>query len=204
MQTKPCLGRKWMRLSTRNLKPTWNLINVVDASKTIVRGISGGAETIAKERVDTVVIGAGVVGLAVARELSLRGREVLILDAASSFGTVTSSRNSEVVHAGIYYPPNSLKAKFCVRGRELLYKYCSEYEIPHKKIGKLIVATGSSEIPKLDLLMHLGTQNRVSGLRMLEGFEAMRMEPQLRCVKALLSPESGILDTHSFMLSLVG
>lgn len=199
-----CLGRKWMRLSTRNLKPTWNLINVVDASKTIVRGISGGAETIAKERVDTVVIGAGVVGLAVARELSLRGREVLILDAASSFGTVTSSRNSEVVHAGIYYPPNSLKAKFCVRGRELLYKYCSEYEIPHKKIGKLIVATGSSEIPKLDLLMHLGTQNRVSGLRMLEGFEAMRMEPQLRCVKALLSPESGILDTHSFMLSLVG
>ncbi|KAL9832629.1 putative L-2-hydroxyglutarate dehydrogenase [Arabidopsis thaliana] len=124
----PCLGRKWMRLSTRNLKPTWNLINVVDASKTIVRGISGGAETIAKERVDTVVIGAGVVGLAVARELSLRGREVLILDAASSFGTVTSSRNSEVVHAGIYYPPNSLKAKFCVRGRELLYKYCSEYE----------------------------------------------------------------------------
>lgn len=95
------------------------------------------------------------------------------------------------------------QAKFCVRGRELLYKYCSEYEIPHKKIGKLIVATGSSEIPKLDLLMHLGTQNRVSGLRMLEGFEAMRMEPQLRCVKALLSPESGILDTHSFMLSLV-
>jgi len=107
----PCLGRKWMRLSTRNLKPTWNLINVVDASKTIVRGISGGAETIAKERVDTVVIGAGVVGLAVARELSLRGREVLILDAASSFGTVTSSRNSEVVHAGIYYPPNSLKVQ---------------------------------------------------------------------------------------------
>ncbi|XP_010504590.1 PREDICTED: L-2-hydroxyglutarate dehydrogenase, mitochondrial-like [Camelina sativa] len=182
--------RKWMRLST----PTWRF----------VRGVSGVAETVAKERVDAVVIGAGVVGLAVARELSLRGREVLILDAASSFGTVTSSRNSEVVHAGIYYPPNSLKAKFCVRGRELLYRYCSEYEIPHKKIGKLIVATGSSEIPKLDLLMHLGTLNGVSGLRMLEGFDAMRMEPQLRCVKALLSPESGILDTHSFMLSLVG
>ncbi|CAE6076478.1 unnamed protein product [Arabidopsis arenosa] len=200
-----CLGRKWMRLSTRNLKRTWNFVNAVDASRTIVRGISGGgAETIAKERVDTVVIGAGVVGLAVARELSRRGREVLILEAASSFGTVTSSRNSEVVHAGIYYPPNSLKAKFCVRGRELLYRYCSEYEIPHKKIGKLIVATGSSEIPKLDLLMHLGTQNGVSGLRMLDGFEAMRMEPQLRCVKALLSPESGILDSHSFMLSLVG
>ncbi|XP_023638029.1 L-2-hydroxyglutarate dehydrogenase, mitochondrial [Capsella rubella] len=188
------LGRKWMRFSTGNLKPTWRF----------ARGASGVPETIAKERVDTVVIGAGVVGLAVARELSLRGREVLILDAASSFGTVTSSRNSEVVHAGIYYPPNSLKAKFCVRGRELLYRYCSEYGIPHNKIGKLIVATGSSEIPKLDLLMHLGTQNGVSGLRMLEGFDAMRMEPQLRCVKALLSPESGILDAHSFMLSLVG
>lgn len=95
------------------------------------------------------------------------------------------------------------QAKFCVRGRELLYRYCSEHGIPHRKIGKLVVATGSSEIPKLDLLMHLGTQNRVSGLRMLEGFEAMRMEPGLRCVKALLSPESGIVDTHSFMLSLV-
>ncbi|XP_010516287.1 PREDICTED: L-2-hydroxyglutarate dehydrogenase, mitochondrial-like isoform X2 [Camelina sativa] len=182
--------RKGLRFSTA----TWRF----------VRGVSGVAETTAKERVDTIVIGAGVVGLAVARELSLRGREVLILDAASSFGTVTSSRNSEVVHAGIYYPPNSLKAKFCVRGRELLYRYCSEYEIPYKKIGKLIVATGSSEIPKLDLLMHLGTLNGVSCLRMLEGFDAMRMEPQLRCVKALLSPESGILDTHSFMLSLVG
>ncbi|KAL1191524.1 L-2-hydroxyglutarate dehydrogenase [Cardamine amara subsp. amara] len=195
-------GRKWMRFSTE----TWKSVNgdATNSRRRIVRGVSSGAETLAKERVDTVVIGAGVVGLAVARELSLRGREVLILDAASSFGTVTSSRNSEVVHAGIYYQPNSLKAKFCIRGRELLYRYCSEYEIPHNKIGKLIVATGSSEIPKLDLLMHLGTQNGVSGLRMLEGFEAMRMEPQLRCVKALLSPESGILDTHSFMLSLVG
>uniref|UniRef100_M4CST3 L-2-hydroxyglutarate dehydrogenase, mitochondrial n=1 Tax=Brassica campestris TaxID=3711 RepID=M4CST3_BRACM len=95
-------------------------------------------------------------------------------------------------------------AKFCVRGRELLYRYCSEHGIAHRKIGKLVVATGSSDIPKLDLLMHLGTQNGVSGLRMLEGFEAMRMEPELRCVKALLSPESGIVDTHSFMLSLVG
>ena len=95
------------------------------------------------------------------------------------------------------------QAKFCVRGRELLYRYCSEHGIVHRKIGKLVVATGSSEIPKLDLLMHLGTLNGVSGLRMLEGFEAMRMEPELRCVKALLSPESGIVDTHSFMLSLV-
>lgn len=111
-----CLGRKWMRFSKANLKPTW----------TFVRGVSGGAETIAKERVDTVVIGAGVVGLAVARELSLRGREVLILDAASSFGTVTSSRNSEVVHAGIYYPPNSLKVQtFSLEDRINVFLVCS-------------------------------------------------------------------------------
>ncbi|CAH8360447.1 unnamed protein product [Eruca vesicaria subsp. sativa] len=198
--------RRWTRLSTRNLKPTWKLFtgDASSSGRTLARGVSSGAEKISKERVDAVVIGAGVVGLAVARELSLRGREVLILDAASSFGTVTSSRNSEVIHAGIYYPPNSLKAKFCVRGRELMYRYCSEHGIPHRKIGKLVVATGSSEIAKLDLLMHLGTQNGVSGLRMLEGFEAMRMEPELRCVKALLSPDSGIVDTHSLMLSLVG
>ncbi|WZZ17730.1 hypothetical protein YC2023_110819 [Brassica napus] len=109
-----------------------------------------------------------------------------------------------VVNGVVSDPMSLLKAKFCVRGRELLYRYCSEHGIAHRKIGKLVVATGSSDIPKLDLLMHLGTQNGVSGLRMLEGFEAMRMEPELRCVKALLSPESGIVDTHSFMLSLVG
>lgn len=109
------LCRKWTRLSTGNLKPTWKLVNgdasssSSSSSRITARGVSSGAETVAKERLDTVVIGAGVVGLAVARELSRRGREVLILDSASTFGTVTSSRNSEVVHAGIYYPPNSLK-----------------------------------------------------------------------------------------------
>lgn len=115
------LCRKWTRLSTGNLKPTWKLVNV-DASSTS-RGVSSGAETIAKERVDTVVIGAGVVGLAVARELSRRGREVLILDSASTFGTVTSSRNSEVVHAGIYYPPNSLKVPQSSSQRFLMIQY---------------------------------------------------------------------------------
>ncbi|KAH9738618.1 L-2-hydroxyglutarate dehydrogenase [Citrus sinensis] len=136
----------------------------------------------AKEKVDCVVIGAGVVGIAVARELALKGREVLVLDSGPTFGTGTSSRNSEVIHAGIYYPLNSLKVK----------------------IGKLIVATRPLEIPKLNDLMKRGTANGVHGLRMLEGFEAMKMEPELQCVKALLSPASGIVDSHSLMLSLVG
>ncbi|KAL4607254.1 hypothetical protein ACB092_09G160100 [Castanea dentata] len=165
---------------------------------------TAAARTVPRERVECVVIGAGVVGLAVARELALRGREVLVLDSAPTFGTATSSRNSEVIHAGIYYPPNSLKAILCVRGREMLYKYCSVHNIPHKQIGKLIVATGASEIPKLDDLMNRGIQNGVDGLRKIEASEAKRMEPELQCVKALLSPASGIVDTHSLMLSLVG
>ncbi|KAF3441362.1 hypothetical protein FNV43_RR15276 [Rhamnella rubrinervis] len=165
---------------------------------------SSCSTTVPKERVDCVVIGAGVVGIAVARELALRGRDVLIVESAPTFGTATSSRNSEVIHAGIYYPPNSLKATFCVRGRELLYKYCSERNIPHKQIGKLIVATRPSEVPKLNHLMNRGIQNGVAGLKMVEGSEAMRMEPELQCIRALLSPVSGILDTHSLMLSLVG
>ncbi|XP_008392508.3 L-2-hydroxyglutarate dehydrogenase, mitochondrial-like isoform X1 [Malus sylvestris] len=173
--------------------------NVTSSCSISISSISG----VPKEKVDCVVIGAGVVGLAVARELALKGREVLVLDSAPTFGTSTSSRNSEVIHAGIYYPTHSLKAKFCVRGRYLLYKYCSEHNIPHKQIGKLIVATGSSEIPNLHNLMHRGIQNGVDGLVMMEGSEAMRMEPELACLKALLSPLSGIVDTHSLMLSLV-
>ncbi|KAF9679466.1 hypothetical protein SADUNF_Sadunf06G0017900 [Salix dunnii] len=156
------------------------------------------------EKLDCVVIGAGVVGLAIARELASKGREVLVLDSASTFGTGTSSRNSEVIHAGIYYPPGSLKALFCVRGREFLYKYCYEHGVPCKQTGKLIVATGPLEISKLNELMNRGTQNGVDSLKMLEGFEAMKMEPELQCKKALLSPVSGIVDSHSLMLSLVG
>ncbi|XP_039055816.1 L-2-hydroxyglutarate dehydrogenase, mitochondrial isoform X2 [Hibiscus syriacus] len=157
-----------------------------------------------KENAECVVIGAGVVGLAVARELSLKGKEVLVLDSAPTFGTATSSRNSEVIHAGIYYPPDSLKARFCVRGRNLLYQYCSQRGIPHDQIGKLIVATGASEIPKLSELFNRGIRNGVEDLRMLDASEAIKMEPELHCVKALLSPASGIVDSHSLMLSLVG
>ncbi|GMY19954.1 L-2-hydroxyglutarate dehydrogenase, mitochondrial isoform X1 [Fagus crenata] len=180
------------------------LRNLCSKTQTQKEAATSTARTVPRERAECVVIGAGVVGVAVARELALRGKQVLVLDSAPTFGTGTSSRNSEVIHAGIYYPPNSLKAILCVRGREMLYKYCYEHDIPHKQIGKLIVATTTSEIPKLIDIMNRGIQNGVDGLRMIEGSEAKRMEPELQCVKALLSPVSGIVDTHSLMLSLVG
>ncbi|RWW32377.1 hypothetical protein GW17_00002952, partial [Ensete ventricosum] len=167
-------------------------------------GSPGGAYGgIPKETADVVVIGAGVVGIAVARELASRGREVLVVEAASTFGTGTSSRNSEVIHAGIYYPPKSLKAGLCVKGRKLLYKYCCERGIPHRQTGKIIVATSFPQIPKLEHLLRSGKENGIEDLRLMEGFQAMQMEPELQCVKALLSPRSGIVDSHSFMLSLV-
>ncbi|GAB4851826.1 L-2-hydroxyglutarate dehydrogenase, mitochondrial [Ancistrocladus abbreviatus] len=164
------------------------------------------SNSIPKEKVDCVVVGAGIVGIAIARELALafKGRQVLVVESASTFGTGTSSRNSEVIHAGFYYPANSLKAVFCVKGREMMYRYCSEHGVPHKQLGKLIVATRESEIPKLNELLIRGTENGVNGLRIIESSEATRMEPELQCVKALFSPVSGIVDTHSLMLSLVG
>ncbi|XP_078438364.1 FAD-dependent oxidoreductase family protein [Wolffia australiana] len=161
-------------------------------------------ESAPKETADAVVIGAGVVGIAVARELAIRGRDVLVLESAPTFGTGTSSRNSEVVHAGIYYPLDSFKAKFCVRGRDLLYRYCSERGIPHSKLGKLIVATGTAQIPSLEKLKRRGEENGVEGLKMLDAREAMHMEPELVCVKALLSACSGIVDSHSLMISMLG
>ncbi|XP_042446708.1 L-2-hydroxyglutarate dehydrogenase, mitochondrial-like isoform X2 [Zingiber officinale] len=169
-----------------------------------VRTVGCAYRGIAREAADVVVIGAGVVGIAVARELASKGREVLVVEAASTFGTGTSSRNSEVIHAGIYYPSTSLKANLCLRGKELLYKYCSDREIAHKKVGKLIVATSEGEIPKLERLLKCGNNNGVDDLRIMDGFQAMQIEPELQCVKALLSPSSGIIDSHSLMLSLVG
>ncbi|KAK3165747.1 hypothetical protein QOZ80_1AG0037180 [Eleusine coracana subsp. coracana] len=166
------------------------------------RGLAGLASGVPREAADAVVVGAGVVGLAVARALAMAGREVLVVEAAPSFGTGTSSRNSEVIHAGIYYPPRSLKASLCVRGKELLYKYCAERGIPHKRLGKLIVATGVAETVKLDVLLN-AKENGVNDLRMMEGSQAMEMEPELRCLKALLSPSTGIIDSHSLMLSLL-
>ncbi|CAN1828752.1 L-2-hydroxyglutarate dehydrogenase, mitochondrial [Linum perenne] len=173
--------------------------------KKLLKNFSTKSANSPKEKVDCVVIGAGIVGIAVARALAQKGkREVLVVDSAPTFGASTSSRNSQVIHAGIYYPRDSLKAAFCVQGRRLLYDYCSERGIPHQRTGKLVVATAESRLSKLADLMDRGARNGVEGLKMLDGKEAMGMEPELRCVKALFSPESGIVDCHSLMLSLLG
>ena len=154
--------------------------------------------------VDCVVIGAGVVGLAVARALALNGREVLIIEAASAFGTGSSSRSSEVIHAGMYYPPGSLKARFCVRGRELLYAYCAERGVAHRRLGKLIVATSEAQHAALAALQATASANGVDDLQWLTAAQARALEPALRCTAALHSPSTGIIDSHAFMLSLLG
>ena len=156
------------------------------------------------EEVDCVVIGAGVVGLAVARALALSGREVIILEAAEAIGTETSSRNSEVIHAGIYYPANSLMARFCVAGRRALYRYCEAKGVPHRNCGKLIVATNAQEDAMLAGIKQRAEANGVEGMRILTAAEAIALEPNLACTSALLSPTTGIIDSHGFMLALQG
>ena len=156
------------------------------------------------ERADCAVIGAGVVGLAVARRLALAGREVVVLEAADAIGTEISSRNSEVIHAGIYYPTGSLKARLCVAGKEALYAYCAARGVPHKRLGKLIVATNVREEEGLAALKAKAEANGVFDLVWLSAAEARRMEPALHCTAALLSPSTGILDSHAYMLSLQG
>lgn len=154
--------------------------------------------------IDCLVIGAGVVGLAVARALALAGREVVIAEAADGIGTQTSARNSEVIHAGIYYPPGSLKARVCVEGRQQLYRYLEERGLPHKACGKLIVATSEAQKPALETIMARAKASGVDSLRWLSGAEAKAMEPEVRCEIALLSPETGVVDSHALMLSLLG
>jgi L-2-hydroxyglutarate oxidase LhgO len=156
------------------------------------------------ERVDCVVIGAGVVGLACARALARAGREVIVLEEADAIGTETSSRNSEVIHAGIYYPPGSAKAALCVEGKALLYKYCEERGIAHRRCGKLIVATGQEQIAALHKIQAQAKANGVHDLRLLTADEAKAMEPALRCVAALHSPSTGIIDSHGLMLAYLG
>jgi len=156
------------------------------------------------DRVDCVVIGAGVIGLAVARRLARAGREVIVLEAAEGIGTVTSSRNSEVIHAGIYYPAGSLMARMCVSGKRALYDYCRDHGIPHRNCGKLIVATTANETLKLQSIKAHAQANGVHDLQTLGGDEARALEPALRCDAALLSPSTGIVDSHAFMLALRG
>jgi L-2-hydroxyglutarate oxidase LhgO len=156
------------------------------------------------DSIECVVVGAGVVGLAVARRLALSGREVLILEGESAIGTVTSSRNSEVIHAGIYYAHDSLMARFCVRGRKMLYAYCAEHGIPHRNCGKLIVATSDAETGKLAAIRAHAELNGVDDLRMISAAEARALEPAVNCTAALLSPSTGIIDSHGYMLALRG
>jgi L-2-hydroxyglutarate oxidase LhgO len=156
------------------------------------------------EQVDTVVIGAGVVGLACARALARPGREVIVLESEGAIGTHTSSRNSEVIHAGIYYPPGSLKARLCVSGRKALYPYLAEHGVSHCRCGKLIVAAEAAQLPALDKLRAQAAANGVDDLRPLSAAEACALEPELRCAGALESPSTGIIDSHGYMLALRG
>lgn len=151
-----------------------------------------------------VVVGAGVIGLSIARALAQRGFETLVVESARSIGTGTSSRNSEVIHAGLYYPQGSLKAKFCVSGRRSLYAYCEERGIAHRRCGKLIVATNPEQRNRLEKILAAARANGVDDLRLLSAAEACQLEPQLHCVAALHSPSTGILDSHAYMLSLRG
>src|SRR3982751_1252222 len=156
------------------------------------------------ERIDCVVVGAGVVGLAVARRLAQAGREVIVLEVTEGIGTITSSRNSEVIHAGIYYRAGSLMAQMCVSGKRALYQYCRDHGIPHRNCGKLIVATTSSETEKLQSIRAHAEANGVDDLQLLTGEAARALEPALNCDAALLSPSTGIIDSHAYMLALQG
>jgi L-2-hydroxyglutarate oxidase LhgO len=154
-------------------------------------------------QVDCVVIGAGVIGLAVARALAVAGREVLILERERHFGMHTSSRNSEVIHAGMHYPAGSLKAQACVEGRELLYEYCAARGIPHRRCGKFIVATSADQLTQLSAIESQARANGVLDLSWLDGAQARRSKPALNCAAALVSPSTGIIDSHALMMSML-
>ncbi len=156
------------------------------------------------DRIDALVIGAGVIGLAIARELALAGHDVIVIDRAEGIGTGTSSRNSEVIHAGLYYPPGTLKATLCAAGRDALYAYCAERGIAHRRCGKLVVAVDDSELPALNALHAQARANDVGDVALIDGTAARAMEPALRATAALHSPSTGIIDSHAFMLALQG
>ncbi len=149
--------------------------------------------------VSIAIIGAGVVGLAIAQELAEEYENVFLIERNKTFGQETSSRNSEVIHAGIYYPENSLKAKLCVEGRKLLYEFCDNFEVPYNQCGKLIVATCQEEVNHLKELKEKAVNNGVEDIRMIESTEIKQLEPEIKAVKALFSPSTGIVDTHTLM-----
>ncbi len=151
-----------------------------------------------------LVVGAGVIGLAVARAAALLGHDVTVAELTGGIGNGVSSRNSEVVHGGIYYPTGSLRARHSIRGRRMLYAFCASHGVAHDKCGKLIVATDAAELGKVETLLAQGNKNGVEGLEMIGGNAARALEPELACIGALVSPESGIIDSHGYMLALWG
>jgi L-2-hydroxyglutarate oxidase LhgO len=151
-----------------------------------------------------LVVGAGVVGLAVARAAAMSGADVIVAEAAAAIGTGISSRNSEVIHAGIYYPTGTARARLCAPSRRLLYDYCASHGVPHRKCGKLVVATREAELARLESIEAQGRANGVEGLELIDGAAARRLEPALSCAAALRSPETGIIDSHSYMTALRG
>ena len=151
-----------------------------------------------------LVIGAGVVGLATARALARARHEVIVAEAEDGIGSGVSSRHSEVIHAGMYYPTDSLRARHCVRGRRMLYEFCASHGVPHRRCGKLIVATDPAQLPKIDAICRQGVRNGVEHLTRISGAEAKALEPELVCLGALNSPHTGIIDSHAFMLALQG
>ncbi|MFN7723902.1 MAG: NAD(P)/FAD-dependent oxidoreductase [Rubrivivax sp.] len=158
----------------------------------------------ATDRTDVVVVGAGVVGLAVARALALAGLEVVVLESTTAYGQGVSARNSEVIHAGLYYPAGSLKARLCVEGRQRLYTYCESRGVAHRRCGKLIVAATTADLPKLDGILAHAQASGVHSLQRLSAAEAGALEPELACAGALWSPETGIVDSHGLMTALLG
>jgi L-2-hydroxyglutarate oxidase LhgO len=156
------------------------------------------------DRVECIVVGAGVVGLAVARAQAMAGREVIVIEAAGDIGTGTSSRNSEVIHAGIYYAASSAMARLCVAGKQMLYRYCEDHNVPHRRCGKLIVATGADESDRLAAIRARAEANGVTDLVTLSANDARAKEPALNCTGALHSPSTGIVDSHALMLALRG
>jgi L-2-hydroxyglutarate oxidase LhgO len=159
----------------------------------------GNVSDVGVDELDAVVIGAGVVGLAVARALALAGREVVVLEAERAIGTHTSSRNSEVIHAGFYYPTGTWKARLCVPGRDALYAYCAAHDVPHQRVGKIVCATTDAEVGALEKYKKQGEANGVTDLTWLEAAQVAAMEPEVRCVRALHSPSTGIIDSHGLM-----
>ncbi|WP_457336389.1 NAD(P)/FAD-dependent oxidoreductase [Rhizobacter sp. P5_C2] len=156
------------------------------------------------DRVEAVVVGAGVVGLAVARALAMRGLETLVLERENAIGTGISSRSSEVIHAGLYYPAGSLKARLCVAGKRQLYAFCESHGLAHRRCGKLLVATDAEQLPGLQALQAQAAANGVDDLVLLDAAQARAMEPALTCLAALWSPSTGLIDSHGLMLALQG